>query len=142
MSHQGITEALRREIRGAAKQRCGYCLSRQDLVLGVLEIEHIVPLAAGGTDEEANLWLSCSLCNRYKATKVAATDPLTGVRVPLFNPRGDKWPEHFGWSADGALVLGKTTKGRATVEALRLNNDLAVEVRRHWVLAGWHPPTD
>ena len=31
-------------------------------------------------------------------------------------------------------------RGRDAVEALRLNNELAVEVRRNWVLAGWHPP--
>ena len=142
MSHPGITEALRRKIRNDAGQRCGYCYSRQELVLGTLEIEHIVPLAKGGTDEEANLWLSCSLCNRYKATQVTGGDQLTGETAPLFNPRADKWHEHFGWSADGVLILGSTAKGRATVRALRLNNDLAVEVRRNWVLAGWHPPTE
>ena len=120
MSAPGITEALRSKIRSAAKQRCGYCLSRQSLVLGVLEIEHIVPLAKGGTGEETNLWLSCSLCNRYKATQVAVIDPLTSTSVPLFNPRNDKWHDHFGWSADGVLILGTTTKGRVTVEALRL----------------------
>lgn len=138
----GITEALRREIRDVAGQRCGYCLSRQDLVLGVLEIEHIVPLTKGGTDEKANLWLSCSLCNRYKATQIAASDPQTDATVPLFNPRKDKWHDHFDWSSDGVLVLGSTARGRATIQALRLNNELAVEVRRNWVLAGWHPPTD
>lgn len=142
MSHPGITEALRRKIRSDAEQRCGYCFSRQELVLGTLEIEHIVPHAKGGPDEEANLWLACSLCNRYKATQVTASDPLTGESALLFNPRADKWHEHFGWSADGVLILGSTAKGRATVEALRLNNDLAVEVRRNWVLAGWHPPTE
>lgn len=142
MNPPGITKALRRRIRNDAERRCGYCLSRQGLVLGALEIEHIVPLAKGGTDEETNLWLSCSLCNRHKATQVAASDPLTSATVPLFNPRNDKWHEHFGWSADGVLILGSTAKGRATVEALRLNNELAVEVRRNWVLAGWHPPTE
>lgn len=25
-------------------------------------------------------------------------------------------------------------------DALKLNNEVAVEVRRNWVLAGWHPP--
>jgi hypothetical protein len=30
--------------------------------------------------------------------------------------------------------------GRATVEALRLNNELAVTVRQNWVKADWHPP--
>ena len=142
MSPPGISEALRIKIRQVAEQRCGYCLSRRGLVLGVLEIEHIVPLAKGGTDEEANLWLSCSLCNRYKATQIAANDPLAGATVPLFNPRKDKWHDHFGWSSDGVLILSSTAKGRATIEALPMNNELAVEVRRNWVLAGWHPPTD
>jgi hypothetical protein len=32
--------------------------------------------------------------------------------------------------------------GRATVEVLNMNNDLAVLVRRNWIQAGWHPPTD
>src|SRR5258708_9757898 len=140
MSSPGISEALRRKLRSEAEQRCGYCLSRQDLVLGVLEIEHIVPLAKGGTNEEANLWLSCSLCNRYKATQIDAIDPLTSATVSLFNPRKDEWHDHFGWSPDGVLILGTTATGRATVEALQMNNELAVEVRRNWVLAGWHPP--
>src|SRR6266446_8098053 len=140
MSSPGISEALRRKIRSVAEQRCGYCLSRQDLVLGVLEIEHIVPLAKGGTNEETNLWLACRLCNCYKAAQVDATDPLTGTTVSLFNPRNDNWNKHFRWSSDGVLIVGSTARGRATIEALRMNNELAVEVRRNWVLAGWHPP--
>jgi hypothetical protein len=43
---------------------------------------------------------------------------------------------------DGTRIIGRTPVGRATVEALRLNNEVAVEVRRNWVLAGWHPPVD
>jgi hypothetical protein len=142
MSHPGITDALRRKIRRVAKRRCGYCLSRQGLVLGMLEIEHIVPLAKSGTNEEANLWLSCRLCNCYKATQVAAVDPLTSESVPLFNPRKDKWHDHFAWSSDGIRILGTTAKGRGTVEALRLNNEISIEVRRNWVLVGLHPPTE
>jgi 5-methylcytosine-specific restriction endonuclease McrA len=52
-----------------------------------LEIEHIVPRSQGGTDDETNLWLSCPLCNRYKADRTSATDPETGMEVLLFNPR-------------------------------------------------------
>jgi hypothetical protein len=40
------------------------------------------------------------------------------------------------------MILGKTPCGRATIEALQLNNDTAVEVRREWVSVGWHPPKD
>jgi len=60
--------------------------------------------------------------------------------VPLYNPRTDNWHEHFSCSADGAKVVGLTAVGRAAVVALKLNNEVAVEVRRNWIVAGWHPP--
>lgn len=137
-----ISDALRQRVRESAGNRCGYCHSAQQYVMGILEIEHLVARAQGGTDDEANLWLSCSLCNRYKGAQGSGRDPSTGKSVPLFNPRTQNWIEHFHWSADGAYILGLTPTGRATVESLKLNNELAVEVRRNWVLAGWHPPAE
>lgn len=134
--------SLRQRIREAARDRCGYCLSSQRYVMATLEIEHIIPRALGGTEDESNLWLSCGLCNRYKGSQTTGIDPLDGERIQLFNPRTQSWPEHFRWSADGILILGITPTGRGTVDALRLNNELAVEVRRNWVLAGWHPPDE
>lgn len=107
-----------------------------------LEIEHIIPRARGGSDDESNLWFSCSLCNRHKGSQITGIDPLSGTLVALFNPRNQRWWEHFQWSPDGTRIIGVTPVGRATVAALRLNNELAVEVRRNWVLAGWHPPRD
>ena len=136
-----IPETIRRRVREVAREHCGYCLSPQRFVMGTLEIEHLVPRAKGGSSEEDNLWLACSLCNRYKGTQTSATDPRTGDAAQLFNPRHDNWSEHFRWSADGVRIEGRTPVGRATVEALKLNNELAVEVRRNWVRAGWHPPT-
>jgi 5-methylcytosine-specific restriction endonuclease McrA len=108
--------------------------------MGVLEVEHLVPRAQGGSSEEDNLWLSCSLCNRYKGSQISAIDPLTSSATSLFNPRHSNWSNHFRWSADSVRTEGITPAGRATVEALKLNNELAVEVRRNWVRAGWHPP--
>jgi hypothetical protein len=108
--------------------------------MGALEIEHIRPKAAGGTDDESNLWLACRLCNAFKASQTQAADPRTGRVVELFHPRQDRWHDHFRWSRDGTRIIGRTACGRATVVALRLNNVVAVTVRRHWVNAGWHPP--
>jgi len=62
--------------------------------------------------------------------------------VPFFNPRTQNWHKHFHWSFDGTLIVGDTPYGRATIEALQLNNEYVVEARRAWVIAGWHPPTD
>ena len=79
---------------------------------------------------------------RYKGSQVTVIDPLDGTTVELFNPRAQVWSDHFAWSSDGAQIIGLTPVGRATIEALRLNNELAVEVRRNWVLAGWYPPPE
>ncbi len=108
-----------------------------------LEIEHIIPVAKGGDKAESNLWLSCPLCNRFKSDRTSARDPDTGTEVPIFNPRIQRWSEHFRWSDDGIRVLGLTPTGRATAALLRLADDPdALIVRMHWVLAGWHPPSD
>jgi hypothetical protein len=140
MTPRQISETLRRRVRIRAHERCGYCLSPQRFVMGTLEVEHLVPRARGGSDKEDNLWLSCGLCNRYKGAQISAIDPLTGDAMQLFNPRHDSWGVHFRWSTDGVRIEGLTSIGRATVEALKLNNELSVEVRRNWVRAGWHPP--
>ncbi len=106
-----------------------------------LEIEHIIPIARGGSDDESNLWLACPFCNRHKANKVEAVDPETGSAVRLFNPRTQHWFDHFRWDASGIFIQGLTPVGRATVEALKLSSDPdALVVREYWVLAGWHPP--
>ena len=142
MSDAHISEELRARVRTQACERCGYCLAPQRLVLGWLEIEHIIPSARGGSDEESNLWLACRLCNNFKGVQTQGRDPATGRRIGLFNPRRQQWSRHFRWSNDGTRILGQTARGRATMIALQLNNVLAVMVRREWVTAGWHPPSD
>jgi 5-methylcytosine-specific restriction endonuclease McrA len=62
-----IPEARRARVRAAAANRCGYCLTQQSYVPWTLEIEHIVPRAKGGTDDETNLWLACRACNLFKS---------------------------------------------------------------------------
>jgi len=56
VSSSQISEAVWARVRAQAKNQCGYCRSLQKYVLGILEIEHIIPKALGGTDDEENLW--------------------------------------------------------------------------------------
>ena len=105
-----------------------------------MHVEHIIPLASGGSSDESNLCLSCAWCNSYKGSITHAMDPLTKEIVPLFNPRTQVWFEQFQWSDDGVEIVGLTPTGRATVIALRLNNEYIVPARKQWVIAGWHPP--
>ncbi len=55
MRRAEIPESTRDLVRRAARERCGYCQSPQHLVMGKLEIEHIIPRARGGSDNEPNL---------------------------------------------------------------------------------------
>jgi hypothetical protein len=135
-----ISQKLKEKIRQAANNRCGYCLSHQRYTMSKLEIEHIFPQSEGGSDDEQNLWLACGLCNGYKSDQTEAFDEQTQTTVPLFNPRTQIWSEHFDWSLDGIEIIGLTAIGRVTVKALQMNNEIAVEVRRNWIIAGWHPP--
>ena len=141
MPRSRLPAALDRRVREAAGNRCGYCLAPQSLVLGKLEIDHIFPLARGGTDEETNLWLACPRCNEHKSDKISGIDEETGQSHLLFNPRTQQWKEHFRWSEDGLRVIGLTPIGRATVMALHLDRDpYAIVVRINWVRVGLHPP--
>ena len=82
-----VSDKLRPKIIEQSQNRCGYCLGEQRYILAPLEIDHLLPTAAGGTDDEENLWLACPLCNLYKGIKTHGIDPLTLRKVLLFNPR-------------------------------------------------------
>lgn len=137
-----ISVELRRQIEYDAGHRCGYCLSSTRITGTPLDAEHIIAVSRGGKTERDNLWLACHRCNRFKSNRTHAPDPLTGELTPLYNPRIERWREHFRWSRDGTEIIGLTATGRATVEALQMNNEYVVESRRFWVIAGWHPPLD
>jgi hypothetical protein len=106
-----------------------------------LEVEHLLPASRGGGEDRENLWLSCHKCNKLRSNLVEAIDPLTQVEVALFNPRRDRWSEHFAWHSGGIHIVGLTAIGRATVVALRLNDSFHESARRVWLLAGVYPPT-
>jgi HNH endonuclease len=134
------SQEWREQLAKVSKNRCGYCLT-QEAVSGVrLTLEHIIPLSKGGQTEESNLWLSCRLCNESKGILTEHPDLESGSTVPLFNPYSQNWSDHFAWNEAGSRIVGLTPIGRATIEALDLNNEFRVRSRAIWVEAGWHPP--
>ena len=137
-----ISTALRQQIAERARHRCEYCLSLELITGGPMHIEHIMPESQGGLSELYNLAYACARCNLHKATRTHFTDPVSKRRVPLFNPRQQKWTRHFEWSADGTRVIGRTRSGRATVVALQMNHPTIVMTRSVWVSFGGHPPVD
>lgn len=124
-----------------ADHRCSYCRSPEIVGIPML-IDHIVPLAAGGSSELDNLCLACYRCNEFKWARQESHDPLTGASVPIFRPRIQMWGEHFTWNRDRLKIMGMSACGRATVEILRLNDLRLIQARRIWMLIGLHPPLE
>lgn len=112
----------------------------QSLQGATFHIEHIVPQSAGGSDDATNLALACPSCNLGKSSRQTAPDPETTDEVPLFNPRTDRWAEHFRW--DDRRVVGLTPSGRATVAGLNLNHPRRVRIREAEEWFDLFPPED
>lgn len=113
--------SLRKIILERANYRCEYCLLPQKVSLYKHEPDHILPKQHGGENVENNLALACMQCNRFKGPNIGSFDPLTKKLVPFFNPRTQKWADHFKW--DGAIIQPLTPEGRVTVKIMRLNNE-------------------
>lgn len=119
------TRTLARSRAGAC---CEYCqLPEQHSPVARLQIEHIRPRKHGGSDDGENLALACIDCNLRKGSNLTGIDPATDQVTELFNPRVQRWSDHFRW--DGVKILGTTAVGRATVEVMDLNSDDRLVVR-------------
>jgi len=137
-----IAKNLREEVYKRASWRCEYCQTDQGITGGQMTIDHIIPTARDGQSVLSNLCFACGWCNSFKSDKITGIDPLTGVEMPIFNPREQIWNKHFEWGSDGIFVIGRTPTGRATVDALKMNNEYIIPARRRWVSVGWHPPDE
>lgn len=140
MSEPRLSKQLRQKVILRARGCCEYCLSQACFAPDPFSIEHILPLARGGTHDESNLALACQGCNSRKYTAVEASDPVNGNLVPLFHPRQHRWTEHFAWNVDFSEAIGITPTGRATLERLQLNREGVVNLRKVLKDIGEHPP--
>lgn len=140
MSTKRITNALRRQVAARARGNCEYCRSQEMYATESFSVDHIIPRVSGGKTEQENLAYACLGCNSYKSTQTSALDKAIGESAPLFNPRKQKWNDHFTWNEDLTEVIGITSIGRATIHALRLNRVNLINLRRLLLLIGEHPP--
>ena len=136
--------STRRVVRERAQRRCEYCHADERWQFIRFTIDHVVPQSAGGSDDADNLALACRNCNERRGNRLEGRDPETQTFVLLFNPRRERWSEHFVWDRACLRILGRTPSGRATVELLDLNDDrhegTVVRIRQRDIADGYHPP--
>lgn len=114
-----MDEELARLVRERARHRCEYCRLPERFSSISFEIDHIIAKQHDGPTASGNLALACFADNHHKGPNLAGIDPKTGRRTWLFHPRRQKWDRHFRW--DGAVVIGRTPVGRATIAVLQMN---------------------
>ncbi len=121
-----IAQATRRFVIERAQNCCEYC-GKSSLSFVPHEVDHIIAEKHGGDTTADNLAYACFECNRYKGSDIASFDPETEVLSLLFNPRKDRWVDHFRY--EGGAIFPLTNVGRATVKLLRLNAHSRIQER-------------
>lgn len=143
-----INNQIKQLVRKRANYLCEYCHSPERISANRFTLDHIIPKSVGGSDDSDNLALACRRCNERHYNFITGLDPQTNTFVSLFNPRQQKWNEHFIWNADKTRIIGISPIGRATCNRLDLNDERYPEddsirnTRKFWVQANLHPPSD
>lgn len=112
----------------------------QSLQGATFHIEHIVPRSRGGETVLENLAWACPTCNLHKSDRIDIPDPQTGQIVALFNPRTERWNDHFRW--EDRFLVPLTAVDRATVAVLELNHPRRIRIRRAEEIFGLFPPNE
>ncbi len=140
MARRKIPSHVQQQVRERADYLCEYCHKNEWYQHVTFQMQHVFPLSLGGEDSLDNLALACFICNNGLSNYLSGFDSTTGEIVPLFNPREQKWQEHFIWSSDGLFLLGLTPTGRATIEIIDINRERTLRIRRDEILLDRHPP--
>lgn len=120
MSSTYISAELRHLVRTRAAGFCEYCLIHEDDTYFGCQIDHIISEKHGGATEADNLAYACSFCNRYKGSDVGSVVWDSGEFVRFYNPRRDKWRDHF--RIDGIKIVPLTDIGEVTTRILEMNS--------------------
>jgi hypothetical protein len=142
MPDRRVTTKQRQRVAERASNRCEYCQTPNSFSVKSFEVEHITPRVKGGRTILANLAFACPGCNSFKHMKTTGRDPISREIVQLYNPRQDKWREHFAWSDDVLQVVGLTAVGRATIVTLHLNRPGLMNLRYALFAVSKHPPQE
>lgn len=127
------------EVSHRAAHRFEYCRAPEAIVNFPFEVEHVIPICHDGADEHANLALACRSCNIRKAGHLTGFDQITQKETDLFNPRLDRWEDHFRVDKETGAVFGETEIGRATVARLEMNSENQLTARLQWMRLGLFP---
>lgn len=135
-----ISHELRQQVAGRANFICEYCLLHDDESHFGSELDHIISLKHGGPTEFENLAYACMRCNRHKGTDLGSINWQTRQLVRFFNPRADRWAEHF--QLRGAEIVSLTEIGEVTARIFGFNSSKRLKERTLLITVGLYPSAE
>jgi hypothetical protein len=106
-----VAAALRRLVAARAGGVCEYCLLHEDDTFFGCQVEHVIAEKHGGATTADNLAYACVFCNQYKGTDIASLSEAEQL-TRLYNPRTDRWADHFRLDQDGITIRALTCSRR------------------------------
>jgi hypothetical protein len=107
---------LRQVVAARADFLCEYCLVAEENTFYGCEVDHIISLKHGGSSDADNLAYACAICNRHKGSDIGSISRPTGEFSRFFNPRTDRWAEHF--PSEQEFITPQTVIGEVTARIL------------------------
>lgn len=151
---KALSKRVRFEVFKRDGFRCAYCGSTP--LDGALHVDHVAPVAGGGSDEPANLITSCAACNLGKSDiplgdgRLPTVDPefiqeqaeqlaawteaqraVLDARKKLEQQMVDLWCEAFGLKRCDADVPGRLLKLLNEWPMAKLLEALSITSRKH-----------
>lgn len=102
-----------------------------------LQVDHVISCKHGGSDELENLASARVFCNLNKGSDLGSLDFTTKELIRFYNPREDKWIDHF--QLEDAKIKPLTKIGEVTVRILGFNVDDRILERTILIEAGIFP---
>ncbi len=116
------------DVRDRYDRCCGYCGVCEDDAGGELTVDHFIPVAAGGGDDDGNLVYACFRCNLFKADFCPSdADRLNGN--VLLHPLRDDLALHIRLVEESGRLDAVTDTGRFQIRLLHLNRPALVAMR-------------
>jgi hypothetical protein len=127
--------------------------------VGQYEVDHIIPARIWtaisavrdpdvspswprfGPNHLDNFAWTCSFCNIAKGHQITGRSGRRRYR--LYNPRTDRWRDHFAFFHGHLLIIGLPGIGQATERVLRFNDgrlEGPIGTRHEAIMAGRYPP--
>lgn len=115
---KAIPKSLRAQVAARAHYICEYCLIAEEDTFFGCEVDHIISIKHGGTNDFQNLAYACLACNRAKGSDLASLSS-TGELTAFYHPRKNHWELHF--LLDGTQFIPLSSQGEVTIEIFKMN---------------------